>query len=127
MTARLAELRGADDEPVFATSGRWHKGQPLDASNVRRNVLRPAAEAVGFDWPGFGFHTLRHTCASLLFAGGKNVKQVQEWLGHADPGFTLRRYVHLIDEGLGAAEFLDEAITMAVVESESREFAAKVG
>jgi integrase len=119
MTARLAELRGdqEDDAPLFATDGRWHKGKPLDASNVRRSVLRPAAEDVGFDWPGFGFHTFRHTCASLLFAGGKNVKQVQEWLGHADPGFTLRRYVHLIDEGLGAAEFLDEAVTVAVDES----------
>jgi hypothetical protein len=39
------------------------------------------------------------------------VKQVQEWLGHADPGFTLRTYVHLLDEGLGDANFLDEAVT----------------
>jgi hypothetical protein len=39
------------------------------------------------------------------------VKQVQEWLGHADPGFTLRTYVHLLDEGLGDADFLDEAVT----------------
>jgi integrase len=31
------------------------------------------------------FHTFRHTCASLLFAEDKNAKQVQEWLGHADP------------------------------------------
>jgi integrase len=29
------------------------------------------------------------TCASLLFEGGKNVKQVQEWLGHHDAAFTL--------------------------------------
>jgi len=36
------------------------------------------------------FHTLRHTCASLLFAGGKNAKQAQAWLGHWDPGFTVR-------------------------------------
>jgi hypothetical protein len=48
---------------------------------------------------------------SLLFAAGKNVKQVQEWLGHADPGFTLRTYVHLLDEGLGDADFMDEAVT----------------
>jgi hypothetical protein len=26
---------------------------------------------------------------------------VQEWLGHADPGFTLRTYVHLLDAGVG--------------------------
>jgi integrase len=57
------------------------------------------------------FHTFRHTCASLLFDQGRNVKQVQEWLGHADPGFTLRTYVHLLDDGLGGPEFLDAAVS----------------
>jgi hypothetical protein len=28
---------------------------------------------------------------------------VQEWLGHADPGFTLRTYVHLLDAGVGGS------------------------
>jgi hypothetical protein len=56
------------------------------------------------------FHTFRHTCASLLFDAGRNVKQVAEWLGHADPAFTLRTYVHLMDEGLGDADFLDAAV-----------------
>ena len=36
-------------------------------------------------------------------------RQVQMWLGHSDPGFTLRTYVHLIDDGLGDADFLDAA------------------
>lgn len=34
---------------------------------------------------------------------------MQTWLGHSDPGFTLRTYVHLIDDGLGDAYFLDAA------------------
>ena len=38
------------------------------------------------------------------------MKQAQEWLGHADPSFTLKTYVHLIDEGLGDATFLDAAV-----------------
>jgi integrase len=46
------------------------------------------------------FHT-RHTCASLLSEQGRNVKQMQEWLGHADASFTLRTYVHLMDAGVG--------------------------
>lgn len=71
-------------------------------------MLDPATRPLDLGW--VGFHTFRHTCASLLFAGGKDVKQVQEWLGHADPGFTLRTYVHLLDEGLGSADFLDEAV-----------------
>ncbi|MGN6815506.1 MAG: tyrosine-type recombinase/integrase [Solirubrobacterales bacterium] len=56
------------------------------------------------------FHTFRHTCASLLFEAGRNVKQVQAWLGHAEPGFTLKTYVHLMDSGVGSADFLDEAV-----------------
>lgn len=63
--------------------------------------------------PWVTFHTFRHTCASLLFAAGRNVKQVQEWLGPADPGFTLRTYVHLQDEGVGDAAFMDEAVAVA--------------
>lgn len=52
-------------------------------------------------------HAFRHTCASLLFAGGYNVKQVSGWLGHADPVFTLRTYVHLLGDGVGDALDLD--------------------
>jgi integrase len=82
-------------------------GQPLDAHNLRTRVLRPVVADLGLPW--VGFHSFRHTCASLLFAHGKDIKQVQTWLRHADPGFTLRTYVHLMDEGLGSAEFLDAA------------------
>ena len=28
----------------------------------------------------------------------------------ARPGFTLRTYVHLMDDGLGSADFLDAAV-----------------
>ncbi len=56
-------------------------------------------------------HTFRHTCASLLFAAGRDVKQVSAWLGHADAAFTLRTYVHLMDGGIGDAGFLDVAVT----------------
>jgi integrase len=108
LAATLRERRGrsyaGEDAPVFTT----HRGLSLNARNLRRRVLDPATKPLGLGW--IGFHTFRHTCASLLFAGGKDVKQVQEWLGHADPGFTLRTYVHLLDEGLGSADFLDEVV-----------------
>ena len=60
--------------------------------------------------PWATFHTLRHTCASLLFEAGRDVKQVSAWLGHADAAFTLRTYIHLMDGGVGDAAFLDEAV-----------------
>jgi integrase len=36
----------------------------------------------------------------MLFERGANAKQVQRWLGHHSPSFTLDTYVHLLDERL---------------------------
>ncbi|WP_432055536.1 tyrosine-type recombinase/integrase [Streptomyces sp. bgisy022] len=43
-----------------------------------------------------GMHALRHFYASVLLDLGENVKAVSTYLRHADPGFTLRAYTHLI-------------------------------
>ena len=37
-------------------------------------------------------HALRHSCASTWLERGVSIKAVSEYLGHADPGFTLRVY-----------------------------------
>ena len=37
----------------------------------------------------------------MLFAEGRNAVQVQRWLGHSSPAFTLSVYVHLLDGDLG--------------------------
>ena len=60
----------------------------LTPSNVSGRILKPAGKTLGLGW--VGFHTFRHTCASMLFEAGRNPRQVQAWLGHSDPGFTLR-------------------------------------
>jgi len=100
---QLWRRRGADDELIFTGP----RGKRLDRDWCWKNVLKPAAKVAGVPW--VGFHTFRHTCASILFAQGRNAKQVQMWLGHSDPGFTLRTYVHLLDDGLGGADDLDLA------------------
>jgi integrase len=41
------------------------------------------------------FHRLRHTTATHLIRNGASPSQAQLWLGHHDPGFTARTYVHL--------------------------------
>jgi integrase len=108
------------EAPVFTSKA----GTPLRRENVYRRSLAPAAISVGFkievevkgkrkDRSTVSFHTFRHTCASLLFEAGRNVKQVQAWLGHADPGFTLKTYIHLMDSGVGDAAFFDQAVTPA--------------
>ena len=41
------------------------------------------------------FHDLRHSCASLLYAIGVSLKEIQEWLGHSDISTTSNIYTHL--------------------------------
>ncbi|MFD4543707.1 site-specific integrase [Streptomyces bauhiniae] len=41
-----------------------------------------------------GKHALRHFCASVLLDTGENIKALAEYLGHPDPGLTLRVYAH---------------------------------
>lgn len=45
--------------------------------------------------PRIRFHDLRHTCASLLFAQGVSLKEIQAWLGHSTIGTTANIYTHL--------------------------------
>ncbi|MGI8592952.1 MAG: tyrosine-type recombinase/integrase, partial [Solirubrobacteraceae bacterium] len=85
-----------DDDLVFPAL----TGVPLRYSNLRFRTLKPAAEEAGAPWAGF--HTLRHGCASMLFERGANAKQVQRWLGHHSPSFTLATYVHLLSDELDA-------------------------
>jgi integrase len=101
LVSRLREHRKAsewsrEDDLVFPSL----EGTPLSPSNLRRRVLRPVAEEIGAPWAGF--HTFRHTCASMLFERGSNAVQVQRWLGHHSPSFTINTYVHLLDDDLGA-------------------------
>jgi integrase len=43
-----------------------------------------------------GMHALRHFYASTLLTRGVTIKELADYLGHSDPGFTLRTYTHLL-------------------------------
>ncbi|WKK26540.1 tyrosine-type recombinase/integrase [Streptomyces olivoreticuli] len=43
-----------------------------------------------------GMHALRHFYASVLLDSGESIKAVSEYLGHSDPGLTLKVYAHLM-------------------------------
>jgi len=45
-----------------------------------------------------GTHQLRHWYASVALAGGVNVRELAEYLGHHDPGFTLKIYSHMLPD-----------------------------
>ncbi|MGW2143198.1 tyrosine-type recombinase/integrase [Nonomuraea bangladeshensis] len=50
-----------------------------------------------------GMHALRHTAASAWLAAGVDIRTVAEYLGHSDPGFTLRTYTHLMPDAADRA------------------------
>ena len=75
-------------------TSREHK--PLNRTYFNPRVWRPAVRAAGVEPSrANGMHALRHFYASVLIDAGESVKAVAEYLGHADPGFTLRVYAHL--------------------------------
>lgn len=95
LAERLAADGAAEGELVFRSAA----GSVLDPDNLATRMLATACKAAGVEWAGF--HTFRHAVASRLFAEGRNVVQVQRWLGHHSASFTLDTYVHLLDNDLG--------------------------
>jgi len=59
--------------------------------------LEPAAKAIGIVGH-FGWHTFRHTYATLLKGNGEDVKVVQELMRHANISVTLNVYAQAITQ-----------------------------
>jgi integrase len=68
--------------------------------------------------PEDGMHALRHAYASVLLDAGESIKALSEYLGHSDPGFTLRTYTHLLPSSETRTR---KAIDDAFVEESARE------
>jgi integrase len=105
-------------------TSREHKA--INRNYFNSHLWKPALVAAGVipkPAPGekyvesreHGFHALRHHFASVLLAEGVDIRTLAEYLGHEDPGFTLRVYTHLmpnseekarraIDRALGAVD-----------------------
>lgn len=71
--------------PVFLN--RWGTWLRLKETGTR---LKQIARAAGV--PPLRLYDLRHTSATILLAGGVNIKVVSQRLGHTDIAITLRHY-----------------------------------
>jgi integrase/recombinase XerD len=92
-------LVGLNDEPrVFVN----HRGGGLSRQGLYKIVQRHARSA-GLEHR-MSPHTLRHTFATHLLAGGCDLRSLQEMLGHADIG-TTQIYTHLSSDRLREVYF----------------------
>jgi site-specific recombinase XerD len=65
--------------------------------------IRNVARRVGIS-KKIGWHTFRHTCATLLRASGADIKVVQELLRHPACRVTLDTYTQAVTEHKRAAQ-----------------------
>ncbi|MEK6276874.1 MAG: site-specific tyrosine recombinase XerD [Actinomycetota bacterium] len=93
------ELVGERSEPKLFVNFR---GGPLTRQGLYKIVQRNARTA-GLDGR-MSPHTLRHSFATHLLAGGCDLRAVQEMLGHADIS-TTQMYTHLSGEQLKEVYF----------------------
>jgi integrase len=89
--SQLIESKPAES-PLFQMQG----GGVLDYNNFMSRVFRPAVARTGMK--DVGFHTLRHTTASLLISKGAPITAVAGILGHASTQMTLDVYGHLYED-----------------------------
>jgi integrase len=115
---------------VFTT----RDGRPLDGCGVTRDlkrllrqtwtggrqdcrhprvINRHCADCGGEHLPPLSFHSLRHSCASILLAQGVPVRDVAEILGHSDVRLTLDTYAHVIEAGRDRAAGVMERVLQA--------------
>lgn len=71
---------------------KWPDGRPFAPDYVTQHFALLLKKN---GLPHIRFHELRHSCASLLLNSGFTLKDVQEWMGHADITMTANIYGHL--------------------------------
>lgn len=84
---------GLDDpRPVRVRDSDGH----LPAQSFRQDFWKPACIAAGIV-PPVRIHDLRHSNASWLLAGGQDIEEVRERLGHTSI-VTTQKYVHTLPD-----------------------------
>jgi integrase/recombinase XerD len=87
-----------DTNFVFVKLRGKNKGQPLEYSDVS-DLFKRLKKKTDIDVHA---HLLRHTHATIYYQTTKDIKQVQERLGHSQIQTTMNMYLHPSDEDIRA-------------------------
>lgn len=79
--------------PVFLSDSNFNTYGRLSRIGIRY-IVNNILEMAGFKKPGISCHAFRHSAGTNLYAATKDLRLVQETLGHRDPK-TTTRYAHL--------------------------------
>ncbi|AGM27408.1 putative site-specific recombinase [Mycobacteroides abscessus subsp. bolletii 50594] len=83
-------------------------GNPPHPDTLTAAWRRALANA---ELPHVRLHDARHSCATLMHLNRVPVVVIAAWLGHQDPGFTLRTYAHSTNDALAEAAAMLGTIT----------------
>ena len=101
---REGSLYRGVDEFVFP-SIRSNGLRPISPDSVLKREIRPALVRIGVK-KLVGWHTFRHTLATLLDSLGVDIKTTQELMRHANPGITLSIYQQAVSKEKRSAQNL---------------------
>lgn len=82
----------SDNDYIFSRPN----GRPFHPAVVRQHLYK-AMDMIGLERSSrqYGFHILRHSAGSLIYARSRDLKLVQKTLGHSQISTTSDIYVHL--------------------------------
>ena len=124
----LKELYARQQENMkLLKSGYNHKYDGYICVNAKGDLINPDYVTSAFNsliknnnLTHIRFHDLRHSCASLLVSFGFSMKDVQEWLGHADYTLTANTYSHVdMSEKVKMANQVNDSLTFQSDQSEA--------
>jgi len=87
------------------------ENKALNRNYINKFIWKPALRLAGIaPTRDQMMHAGRHLYASAQLEGGTNIRALSEYLGHSDPGFTLRTYTHLMPEAENKAKRAVDAL-----------------
>lgn len=70
----------------------WEDGKPYDPGYITKAFQKVLTKN---NFPKMRFHDLRHSCASILYDKGWELKDIQTWLSYANIQITVNIYTHI--------------------------------